>query len=111
MQWINLSYSTWCNRRHGRSGHLFQGRFGGVVVDFEQWGVELSRYEDLNPVRSAWLGLGKRERMKQRQGMDKGTTQEVVRQRVAALREYRWSSYRAYAEEALKRAGICPWIE
>ena len=27
VQWLNVSYSIWFNRRHGRSGHLFQGRF------------------------------------------------------------------------------------
>jgi hypothetical protein len=27
MQWLGVSYSVWFNRRHRRSGHLFQGRF------------------------------------------------------------------------------------
>jgi hypothetical protein len=27
MQWLNLSYGAWFNRRHERSGPLFQGRF------------------------------------------------------------------------------------
>ena len=26
MQWLNVSYRAWFNRRHGRAGHLFQGR-------------------------------------------------------------------------------------
>ena len=30
-QWLNTSYSVWFNRRHRRSGHLFQGRFKSVV--------------------------------------------------------------------------------
>src|SRR6266849_4117530 len=25
VQWLSLSYSVWFNRRHRRSGHLFQG--------------------------------------------------------------------------------------
>ena len=33
MQWLNLSYSSAFNRRHHRSGHLFQGRFKSVLVD------------------------------------------------------------------------------
>ena len=28
MQWLNVSYSVWFNRRHQRAGHLFQGRVG-----------------------------------------------------------------------------------
>ena len=33
LQWLNLSYSLWFNRRHDRSGHLFQGRFKSIVVE------------------------------------------------------------------------------
>src|ERR1051325_3780267 len=33
IQWLNVSYSVWFNRRHSRSGHLFQGRFKSVVVE------------------------------------------------------------------------------
>src|SRR5437667_12743342 len=55
-QWLNLSYSVWLNRRHGRSGHLFQGRFKSVIVSREEWGLALSRYVHLNPVRVGALG-------------------------------------------------------
>jgi REP element-mobilizing transposase RayT len=33
MQWLSVSYSVWFNRRHNRSGHLFQGRFKAVLVE------------------------------------------------------------------------------
>src|SRR5208283_4923210 len=39
MQWLNVSYSVWFNRRRGRSGHLFQGRFKSVVVSPVEWGL------------------------------------------------------------------------
>ena len=42
-QWLNGSYGTWFNRRHGRCGHLFQGRFKAVIIDPEEWGLALSR--------------------------------------------------------------------
>jgi REP element-mobilizing transposase RayT len=32
-QWLNVSYSVWFNRRHQRSGHLFQGRFHSLLVE------------------------------------------------------------------------------
>src|SRR4030095_735889 len=32
MQWLHLSYGAWFNRRHDRSGHLFQGRVKAVSV-------------------------------------------------------------------------------
>src|SRR2546427_276528 len=31
MQWLNVGYSVWFNRRHRRVGHLFQGRFKAEV--------------------------------------------------------------------------------
>jgi REP element-mobilizing transposase RayT len=32
VRWLNVSYSVWFNRRHRRSGHLLQGRFGAVII-------------------------------------------------------------------------------
>ena len=66
VQWLNVSYSIWFNLRHRRSGHLFQGRFKSVIVNPEEWGLELSRYVHLNPVRVAKLGLGKSDRQARR---------------------------------------------
>jgi REP-associated tyrosine transposase len=96
MQWLNVSYSQWFNRRHRRVGHLLQGRFGSVLLERERWGVELSRYLHLNPVRVKGLGLGKRERQGHRRGVGRAADEEVLRARLRLLREYRWSSYRAY---------------
>ena len=31
MQWLGVAYTVWFNRRHQRSGHLFQGRFKSIV--------------------------------------------------------------------------------
>jgi len=95
-QWLNVSYSVWFNRRHGRSGHLFQGRFKSVAVSRDAWGLELSRYVHLNPVRVRGLGMGKEERGQSRQGVRGRPSPEMVRRRLEVLRGYRWSSYRAY---------------
>ena len=62
VQWLNVSYNVWYNRRRGRSGHLFQGRFKSVAVSPEEWALELSRYLHLNPVRTKALGLSKADR-------------------------------------------------
>jgi len=40
------------NRRHSRTGHLFQGRFHAVIVEFEPHALVLSRYVHLNSVRA-----------------------------------------------------------
>ena len=36
----------------GRAGHLFQGRYRAILVDKDQYALELSRYIHLNPVRA-----------------------------------------------------------
>lgn len=40
------------NRRHGRAGHLFEGRFKAILVEREAHLLELLRYVVLNPVRA-----------------------------------------------------------
>ncbi len=69
MRHINGVYTLRYNRRHGKVGHLFQGRFKAVLVDQESYFLEVYRYVDLNPVRA---------RMVQRPG------------------NWPWSSYRAH---------------
>jgi REP element-mobilizing transposase RayT len=96
VQWLDVSYSVWFNRRHGRSGHLFQGRFKSVAVSPEEWALELSRYVHLNPVRIQTLGLSKTDRQVQRAGLSPAPDAAQARERIALLRRYRWSSYRPY---------------
>ena len=96
MQWLNVSYSGWFNRRHQRAGHLFQGRFKAIVLDRDESAVEVSRYVHLNPVRVRRYRLDKAARQRSRAGLRKPHPIRSVAGRVAQLRRYRWSSYRAY---------------
>jgi REP element-mobilizing transposase RayT len=50
-------YAGWFNRRHGRSGHLFQGRYKAVLVATDAYVQQLIRYVHRNPVRA---GLSRR---------------------------------------------------
>ena len=52
MHGINSAYTGYFNRKHDRSGHLFQGRYGGILVEKDNYLVELSRYVHLNPVKA-----------------------------------------------------------
>jgi putative transposase len=107
MQWLNVSYSTWYNRRHNRVGPLFQGRFKSVLIDGEgAWSLETCFYLHLNPVRVQALGLDKRERRLEGSGRQL-VGEEQARRRIAALRAYRWSSFRAYAGYESK----AQWLE
>jgi putative transposase len=96
MHWFNVSYTVWFNRRHKRVGPLFQGRYKAVFMDPIGWGLEVSRYLHLNPVRIQALGLGKGARQADRIGAGAKPTSAIVKERIARLRNHRWSSYRAY---------------
>jgi putative transposase len=52
MKHINGVTTQAHNRRHGKSGHLFQGRFKAILVDQDAYLLEVCRYVDLNPVRA-----------------------------------------------------------
>jgi len=52
MHLLNSSYTGYFNRRHGRSGHLFQGRYKGHLIEEEGYFLQVSRYIHLNPVRA-----------------------------------------------------------
>lgn len=52
IQWLNVSYSVYYNKRHRRRGHLFQGRFKAILLDANEYLILLSRYIHLNPVRA-----------------------------------------------------------
>ena len=52
MHHINGAYTTYFNLKRDRSGHLFQGRYRAILVDADEYAVELSRYIHMNPVRA-----------------------------------------------------------
>jgi len=70
MRQLNGVYTQSYNRRHQKPGHIFQGRFKAILVQKENYLLELCRYVVLNPVRA---------------GIVKKTE------------DWRWSSYQATA--------------
>ncbi len=55
MRQLNGVYTQRFNRRHGRVGHLFQGRYKAVVVERESYLLELCRYVVRNPLRAGMI--------------------------------------------------------
>ncbi len=55
MRQLNGVYTQRFNRRHGRVGHVFQGRFKAILVDRDSYLLELCRYVVLNPVRAGMV--------------------------------------------------------
>src|SRR5204863_1047377 len=52
MRHLNGVYTQRHNRRHGKAGHVFQGRFKAILVDRDAYLLALCRYVELNPVRA-----------------------------------------------------------
>jgi putative transposase len=52
MRQLNGVYTQRFNRRHGRVGHVFQGRYKAIVVERDSYLKEVARYVVLNPVRA-----------------------------------------------------------
>lgn len=55
MRDLNGHYTIYFNKKHERYGHLFQGRYKAILVDKDNYLLELSRYIHLNPVRAGIL--------------------------------------------------------
>jgi putative transposase len=71
IQWLGVSYSVWFNRRHKRSGHLFQGRFKSFLIENERYFCTMGFYLHGNPLRAG---------------------------KVKRLKDYFWSSYGGYSD-------------
>ncbi|MFN0315743.1 MAG: transposase [Burkholderiales bacterium] len=73
MRHINGLYTQSFNRRHGKVGNVFQGRFKAILVDRDAYLLDVCRYVELSPVRA-----------------------KMVKRPEA----WPWSSYRAHAGKA-----------
>jgi hypothetical protein len=84
MRRLNAAYAQGFNRRHGRVGHVLQGRYQAILVDRDSHLLELCRYVVLNPLRAGLVGRA---------------------------RDWRWSSYRATAGAAAAPAWLqAGWV-
>lgn len=52
MQYLNGRYAQWANWRRSERGHIFEGRYGAVLVESDSHALEVHRYIALNPVRA-----------------------------------------------------------
>jgi REP element-mobilizing transposase RayT len=74
MRQLNGVYTQYYNRRHGRVGHVFQGRFKGILVEQDAYLLELARYVVLNPIRANM---------------------------VKSIKDWKWSSYHLMSGQSL----------
>jgi hypothetical protein len=88
MRQFNISYTGYHNRRHRRTGHLYQGRFKAIVVDRDSYLLELSRYVHLNPIRI------------------KLKAHRPQKERIQEISQYRWSSLLGYLDRKRRESWI-----
>jgi putative transposase len=55
MQLINFTYTQYFNKKHGKVGHLFQGRYKAIICDRDNYLVGLVRYIHRNPVKAGMV--------------------------------------------------------
>ena len=55
MQGVGRAYVRWFNRRHGRSGTLWEGRYRSTLIEAERYLLACMAYIDLNPVRAGMV--------------------------------------------------------
>jgi REP element-mobilizing transposase RayT len=49
---LQSAYTQWFNRRHGRVGHLFQGRYKAFLIEKDRYLLALVRYIHRNPLEA-----------------------------------------------------------
>jgi len=72
MHYLNTSYSNWFKADHEIIGSVLQGRYKSILVEEDSYGIVLSAYIHLNPLRAGIL---------------------------EDLKEYKWSSYLNYVKD------------
>lgn len=118
MQYINGSYAVYFNKRHGRVGHLFQGRFKDIIVEKETYLLQLSRYIHLNPVRAGFVDKPESYRWSSYdiyigERKDKLVDMDMVLSYFgsAANGETSKNRYRNFVEDGLRSIDDCDWLK
>ena len=70
MKGINLSYAQYYKKKYGHSGYFWQDRYKSIIISKDEYLLACGSYVELKPVRAMMVN---------------------------GPREYRWSSYNAYA--------------
>ena len=114
MRQLNGIYTQRRNARHGRTGHVFQGRFKGILVERDSHLLELCRYLVLNPVRARlvtspadWPWTSYRATA----GLEPGPAwleTDWTLEQLATGRGGRAQGFRAFVAEGA-RSGYSPW--
>jgi len=113
MRQLNGIYTQRFNRKHTMVGHVFQGRFKAVLVDKENYLLELCRYVVLNPVRAGIVKFpGKYKWSSYRATAGTGEspsflTTDWILSRFGHRRSQAENGYRSFVHDGVKKSS--PW--
>jgi REP element-mobilizing transposase RayT len=93
MSKLCTAYAKYFNKKHGRTGSLFEGKFKSVHVEDEIQAKYLFSYIHLNPVKliqSDWKEVGIKNKI----------------EAINFINEYKWNSYKDYILQNRKESSI-----
>ena len=112
MRHLNGVYTQAFNRQHNRVGHLFQGRYKGILIQKDSHLLEVCRYVVLNPVRAKAVKKPEQWRWSSYQataGIEKPhpcLSTEWILNQFGSTRRIAEKAYRKFVEDGIKQESI-----
>jgi REP element-mobilizing transposase RayT len=112
MRQLNGVYTQAFNRQHNRVGHLFQGRYKGILIQKDSHLLEVCRYVVLNPVRAKAVKRPEQWRWSSYQataGIEKPhpcLSTEWILNQFGSTRRIAEKAYRKFVEDGIKQESI-----
>jgi len=112
MRQLNGVYTQAFNRQHNRVGHLFQGRYKGILIQKDSHLLEVCRYVVLNPVRAKAVKKPEQWRWSSYQataGIEKPhpcLSTEWILNQFGSTRRIAEKAYRKFVEDGIKQESI-----
>ena len=101
MQSLGRVYVHYFNKRHGRTGTLWEGRYRASLIDSEHYFLACSRYIEMNPVRAGIVNEPAAYGWSSFRSNGHGEPDALVHPHPVYLALGRWSSTRREAYRAL----------
>jgi putative transposase len=106
MQSLGGKYARYFNRRYGRTGPLWEGRYRSSLIDSERYFLVCSRYIETNPVRAGMVSEPAGYRWSSFRSNAEGEPDVLVRQHPVYLSLGQWGAARREAYRALFDAPV-----
>lgn len=118
MRRVQTGYAIYYNRRHRRTGYLYQNRYKSILCQEETYFLELVRYIHLNPLRAKIVGdMGELDRYEwnghhqiMKGGKRKWQNVEEILGRFGATESRARRAYREFIKDGIGMGGEERWL-